>query len=120
MGFLLLFLELMTGVLIIVVGVAVLVLAVLDVIDVTQTEQAVRRNYPVLGRFRYLFEHLGEFFPTVLLCHGPGRTSISSRAAFLVLSCRQKCRQYGRVWLNSRLASAWNRAVCKLLLSNPW
>ena len=30
--------------------------------DVTQTRQAIRRNYPVIGRFRYLFEHLGEFF----------------------------------------------------------
>ena len=28
----------------------------------SQTKQAVRRNYPVVGRFRYLFEHLGEFF----------------------------------------------------------
>jgi glutamate synthase domain-containing protein 2 len=32
------------------------------VVDVSQTRQAVRRNYPVIGRFRYLFEHLGEFF----------------------------------------------------------
>jgi hypothetical protein len=32
------------------------------ILDVTQTSQAVRRNYPVIGRFRYLFEHLGEFF----------------------------------------------------------
>jgi glutamate synthase domain-containing protein 2 len=30
--------------------------------DITQTRQAIRRNYPVIGRFRYLFEHLGEFF----------------------------------------------------------
>ncbi len=30
--------------------------------DVTQSRQAIRRNYPVIGRFRYFFEHLGEFF----------------------------------------------------------
>ncbi|KUJ84975.1 FMN-binding glutamate synthase family protein [Microbulbifer flavimaris] len=30
--------------------------------DVSQTKQAIRRNFPVLGRFRYKFEHLGEFF----------------------------------------------------------
>nr|WP_285765170.1 FMN-binding glutamate synthase family protein [Microbulbifer sp. NKW57] len=30
--------------------------------DITQTKQAIRRNYPVIGRFRYKFEHLGEFF----------------------------------------------------------
>ncbi|MCP5445789.1 MAG: FMN-binding glutamate synthase family protein [Chromatiaceae bacterium] len=31
-------------------------------VDVRQTRHTIRRNYPVLGRFRYLFEHLGEFF----------------------------------------------------------
>jgi glutamate synthase domain-containing protein 2 len=35
---------------------------VLYVIDITQTQHAVRRNFPVIGRFRYLFEWLGEFF----------------------------------------------------------
>lgn len=30
--------------------------------DVSQTKHAVRRNFPVLGRFRYQFEHLGQFF----------------------------------------------------------
>lgn len=35
---------------------------VMYVIDVTQTRHAVRRNYPVIGRFRYFFEYLGEFF----------------------------------------------------------
>ncbi len=27
-----------------------------------QTRHAIRRNYPLIGRFRYFFEHLGEFF----------------------------------------------------------
>ena len=44
------------------IGVGVVVVAVLYVIDVRQTQHAVRRSYPVIGRFRYLFEHLGEFF----------------------------------------------------------
>lgn len=30
--------------------------------DSTQVKSAIRRNYPVIGRFRTLFEHLGEFF----------------------------------------------------------
>jgi len=30
--------------------------------DKTQTASTLRRNYPVIARFRYLFEHLGEFF----------------------------------------------------------
>lgn len=44
------------------VGVGALAVAVMYVVDITQTSHAVRRNYPVIGRFRYLFEHLGEFF----------------------------------------------------------
>ncbi|MCL4151051.1 UNVERIFIED_CONTAM: hypothetical protein GTU68_041662 [Idotea baltica] len=31
-------------------------------IDRFQTKSTLRRNYPVLARFRYLFEHMGEFF----------------------------------------------------------
>ncbi len=34
----------------------------LYLVDIRQTQHAIRRNYPVIGRFRYLFEHLGEFF----------------------------------------------------------
>jgi glutamate synthase domain-containing protein 2 len=45
-----------------IIGVLALTAAVLFVIDVTQTRHAVRRNFPVIGRFRYLFERLGEFF----------------------------------------------------------
>lgn len=44
------------------IGVLILYLAVIYIIDRTQTEHTVRRNYPVIGRFRYFFEHLGEFF----------------------------------------------------------
>ena len=43
-------------------GLAALTVVVLFVIDVTQTADAVRRNYPVVGRFRHLFTTLGEFF----------------------------------------------------------
>lgn len=44
------------------IGLMVAVVIVLFVIDVTQTKSAVRRNYPVIGRFRSVFSHLGEFF----------------------------------------------------------
>ena len=27
-----------------------------------QKAHAIRRNYPLIGRFRYFFEHIGEFF----------------------------------------------------------
>ena len=44
------------------VGCGLLALVVLYIIDVSQTKQAIRRNYPVIGRFRYWFEELGKFF----------------------------------------------------------
>ncbi len=47
---------------VLVVGVAALVVVVLFIIDRAQTEDAVRRNYPVIGRFRHIFTELGEFF----------------------------------------------------------
>ncbi len=56
------FLEIMSASFIFLVGVGALALIVLYVIDVTQTQHAVRRNFPVIGRSRYLFEHMGEFF----------------------------------------------------------
>ncbi len=43
-------------------GLLVAVALVLFVIDRTQTGDAIRRNYPVIGRFRHLFTTLGEFF----------------------------------------------------------
>ncbi|MDI9348035.1 MAG: FMN-binding glutamate synthase family protein [Methylacidiphilales bacterium] len=46
------------------VGVVVLIVTVITLYikDRTQTSHAILRNYPVIGRFRYYFEHLGEFF----------------------------------------------------------
>jgi len=44
------------------IGLAVLLGLVLFVIDRRQTEDAIRRNYPVIGRFRHIFSELGEFF----------------------------------------------------------
>jgi glutamate synthase domain-containing protein 2 len=44
------------------IGIAALILLVMLIIDLSQTRDAIRRNYPVLGRFRGLFSKLGEFF----------------------------------------------------------
>ncbi len=60
--FLLTSLEVMATLFVFAVGVLVLWAAVAYLIDITQTQHAIRRNYPVIGRFRYVFEHLGEFF----------------------------------------------------------
>ncbi len=45
-----------------VIGLMALLALILFAVDRLQTEDAVRRNYPVIGRFRYLFSSLGEFF----------------------------------------------------------
>ena len=45
-----------------VVGLGVVGVAVLYFLDSTQSRDAIRHNYPVIGRFRELFTRLGEFF----------------------------------------------------------
>jgi type II secretory pathway component PulF len=44
------------------IGLMVLLIIVVYIRDVTQTRDAVLRNYPVIGHFRYIFSTLGEFF----------------------------------------------------------
>ena len=44
------------------IGVVAAFALALFVLDRTQTGDAIRRNYPVIGRFRHLFSALGEFF----------------------------------------------------------
>ncbi len=52
----------MATVFIFVVGIFILFLIGVYISDVTQTKHAIRRNYPVIGHFRYFFEHMGMFF----------------------------------------------------------
>ena len=61
-SFLMTALEFMAALFIFVVGLVVLWAMIAFVADISQTKQAIRRNYPVIGRFRYVFERLGEFF----------------------------------------------------------
>ena len=55
-------LSVLTYVFVLLIGLGVLAVIVVYIADVSQTRQALRRNYPVIAHFRYLFEHLGEFF----------------------------------------------------------
>ncbi len=55
-------LQWMTTLLVFAIGLGLLAVVVMFIADVTQTKSAVRRNFPVVGRFRYLFEDMGEFF----------------------------------------------------------
>ena len=54
--------EILAYLLIFFFGLAILWIGTLYVIDRTQRISTLRRNYPVLARFRYFFEHIGEFF----------------------------------------------------------
>ncbi len=62
MGGILAVADIMATLLVTVLGLALLSLVVVFVLDVTQRKHAIRRNFPVIGHLRYLFEHLGEFF----------------------------------------------------------
>lgn len=62
MDFLFTLLEIMAALFVVVIGFSVLAIIIVYILDVSQTKQAIRRNYPVVGHFRYFFEHLGEFF----------------------------------------------------------
>ena len=85
------FLEI-TGV-IFTVGVFLLVFVIIYmyIVDVTQTSQTIRRNYPVVGRFRYFFEHMGEVFPTVFFCSGQRGVAVQQSAAILGVSSGKEC-----------------------------
>ncbi len=56
------FLSVVATLFVFAVCLGIIALIVVYIVDVTQTKQAIRRNYPVVGHFRYFFEHLGEFF----------------------------------------------------------
>ncbi|MEM7211726.1 MAG: FMN-binding glutamate synthase family protein, partial [Pseudomonadota bacterium] len=55
-------LEILAALFVVAIGLGVLVALIFFVVDRLQTKDAVRRNYPVIGRFRHLFSELGEFF----------------------------------------------------------
>ena len=55
-------LEFLASFFVIFVGLCFVAVVVVYFIDITQTKQAIRRNYPVIGHFRYFFETLGGFF----------------------------------------------------------
>jgi glutamate synthase domain-containing protein 2 len=60
--FLITALELMAALFVVAIGLGLFAVVVMYIVDVRQTKQAIRRNYPVIGRFRYFFEHMGAFF----------------------------------------------------------
>jgi glutamate synthase domain-containing protein 2 len=62
MGYVTQILEILALLFVFLLGALVLTVLIFYVIDRTQPGDAIRRNYPVIGRFRNLFTKLGEFF----------------------------------------------------------
>jgi glutamate synthase domain-containing protein 2 len=54
--------ELLALCFVVAIGCLFLSIIIMYMRDRLQTKHAIRRNFPVVGRFRYTFEHLGEFF----------------------------------------------------------
>lgn len=54
--------EILVYLFIFLIGLTFSTIIVLYLLDRFQTKSTLRRNYPVLARFRYIFEHMGEFF----------------------------------------------------------
>ena len=55
-------LQLLAATFVFVIGAGLLAVIVMYIVDKTQRKHAIRHNFPVIGRFRYVFEHVGEFF----------------------------------------------------------
>lgn len=55
-------LEILVYTFVFIIGLGVLAVVIIFIFDVTQQTHAIRRNFPVIGHFRALFEHLGVFF----------------------------------------------------------
>ncbi|MDX8381655.1 MAG: FMN-binding glutamate synthase family protein [Ghiorsea sp.] len=51
------------------VGIVILFFVILFIQDVLQPHSAIRRNFPVLGRFRYFLEKQGEYFRQYFFAH---------------------------------------------------
>ncbi|RWX55692.1 FMN-binding glutamate synthase family protein [Photobacterium chitinilyticum] len=60
--FILLSIDFLSGLFIFIIGLGVLLAIYMYIVDIRQHKHAIRHNYPVIGRFRYLFEKQGEFF----------------------------------------------------------
>src|SRR3990167_5297694 len=55
-------LEILSILFIFVVGSVLLLIAIVFIVDVLQTKNAIRHNFPVIGHFRPLFIKTGEYF----------------------------------------------------------
>ena len=83
-----------------VVDLGTLLVVVVFIRDVTQTKDAIRRNFPVIGRFRYFFTKLGESSASTSLlrtarnCRSTEPSVIGSAGLRPALTTRQRSAQH--------------------------
>ena len=100
------FLELSVLLLAFALGIGLLAIAYMYIVDITQKEQTIRRNYPVIGRFRYFFEHLGEFFRQYFFALDREELPFN-RAPILGVPGRQEYRFHRGLWLYQPPEYTW-------------
>ena len=59
--------NIMATLFVVMVGIGVLAVIVIYILDITQTTHAIRRNYPVAGRFRYFLNAWASFSGSTFL-----------------------------------------------------
>ena len=85
-------LQFLTNLLIFLLGLGILAVIVMYIVDVTQTTHAIRRNFPVVGRFRYIFEEMGEFFRQYFFALDREGNAVQPCATILGLPCSERRR----------------------------
>ena len=106
------FLEIAALFLYFLLGVLVLSVAVLYIIDKSQTAHAVRHNFPVIGRFRYFFEELGEFFRQYFFAMDREELPFNRAERSWVYRAAKDLDNTGCLWLDKRSTPFRNHLVC--------
>lgn len=84
-------LEVMAELFIFVVGLFALLIVIVFILDISQKKQAIRRNFPVIGHFRPIFEHLGIFFRQYFFAMDREELPFNrAERSWVYQSCKQK------------------------------
>jgi hypothetical protein len=111
--------NVMAVVFIVVVGTVAAALVVLFIIDRFQTEHAIRRNFPVIGRLRTLLEHLGVFFRQYFFAMDREEMPFNRAERAWVYRAAKNLDNTSTVRLDPRPASGGHGPLRQLPLSHP-
>ena len=80
----------------IVFGIIVLLIALLAVIDLFQTKHAIRRNFPLIGRLRYMLERIGpELRQYIVASNDEGRPFNRDQRRWVYASAKKENQYFG-------------------------